>query len=355
MQAYQPALDGLRGIAVAAVVAFHVGVLPGGFLGVEWFFVLSGFLITSLLINESQRSGTVGLRSFYARRAVRLAPALVLVLVANAAHSGVTNDPLSGIFGGLLSLFYIANWFNAFGGELGPLGHVWSLSIEEQFYLIWPLAVMGVHRYAKGSRFGWIGALGLLAAVIFVASSISRWIIFQKDPQQWFDRIYYGTDTRAAGLLIGCLAAALLAAGLFERLPPHAWQFAFVVWILPISGLIVANEQSPATYVYLMPLLDLTLALGLVSLVCTTGWITSTLSIRPARYLGQISYGIYLWHLPVLVYTTDLPDGLRQGIQILLPLVLSAFTYHLVERPIQLMYKRSGGSKSAPIEKEHSE
>ena len=215
---YEPALDGVRAFAVLAVIGYHADVhsLRGGFLGVDVFFVLSGYLITALLLAEHGDAGRIDVRAFYARRARRLFPALLLVLLGVAAYSGFV--AFSGDRGAiradaLASLLYVQNWhlvwsgasyFTAFAAP-SPLRHLWSLAIEEQFYLVWPLALIALLRVARSSR-RVLGA-AIVAAALASALLMSAMYHAGSDPS----RVYYGTDTRAQELLVGALLAVLLS------------------------------------------------------------------------------------------------------------------------------------------------
>src|SRR4051812_22136823 len=213
---YQPALDGLRALAVAAVVAFHLdeGRLTGGFLGVDAFFVLSGFLITTLLVLEWRRRAGIGLLAFWGRRARRLLPALLLLMLAVAIFAAieVPTDELGRLRGdGIAGLFYVANWrfvasgqsyFDLFASP-SPFRHLWSLAIEEQFYLVWPLITLGCLRLARGR----LRVLAGVAVAGVLASTVLMAVLYQSDDPS---RAYYGTDTHAHPILIGVLLALVL-------------------------------------------------------------------------------------------------------------------------------------------------
>src|SRR3954452_6670592 len=223
---YIPGLDGLRGIAVIAVLLFHGGVTwaTGGFLGVDMFFVLSGFLITSLLLEERWRTGTIGLSHFWSRRARRLLPALLLLLAAMAAYATwvPTDTPLGALRRDVLAtLAYVSNWhFILDGGSYfarnappSPLRHTWSLAIEEQFYVLWPLLFIAVargkHRLTKLAVFIGVGIAASIGAMAYLYH-----------PGADSSRVYYGTDTRAHVILIGCGLAVLLS-GVARQRGPH--------------------------------------------------------------------------------------------------------------------------------------
>ncbi|RQX06450.1 acyltransferase family protein, partial [Micromonospora globispora] len=217
--AYQPALDGVRALAVAAVLAFHGGVaaLPGGFLGVDAFFVLSGFLITSLLLAEHRDAGRIDLVAFWGRRVRRLLPALLLVLVVVLLVSRqlMPGTELGALrWDALAALGYVANWrmanrggdYFAATGSPSPLQHTWSLGIEEQFYLVWPLLLIVLLAWAARRRR--LGVALLVILVGAVGSALAAALLFAPDA---VDRVYYGTDTRAVALLVGAALAVLLA------------------------------------------------------------------------------------------------------------------------------------------------
>jgi peptidoglycan/LPS O-acetylase OafA/YrhL len=213
---YQPALDGLRALAVAAVVAFHLDEqgLTGGFLGVDAFFVLSGFLITTLLVLEFRRHDGIGLLAFWGRRARRLLPALLLLILAVAifAWIEVPTDELGRLRGdGIAGLFYVANWRFVASGQSyfdlftspSPFRHLWSLAIEEQFYLVWPLVTLACLRLARGR----LRLLATVAAVGVVGSAVVMAILYEADDPS---RAYYGTDAHAHPILVGVLLALIL-------------------------------------------------------------------------------------------------------------------------------------------------
>lgn len=332
------ALDGLRGIAVAAVVAYHLRPewVPGGFLGVDLFFVLSGYLITSLLLEERAATGRIDLRGFAGRRLRRLLPAMVLVVVAvtlDAALHGSHAQVEQTRRHALAALGYVANWvFIADGDsyfswvvEPSTLRHVWSLAIEEQFYLVWPVTVWGAHRL--GGRRG----VGIVAGVVVVASA---WWMAARftggDPA----RVYYGTDTRAFEPLLGALLAVLLPLRATAPRWVRGWgAVAFTVWV----GAVVIVDDTWTGF-YEGGALVLAGAAGLVVLgAASPGRFAESLSRRPLVALGAISYGVYLWHWPVLIVVrrADWPAIPSDAAIVLVTLVLATVSARVVERPVR--------------------
>ena len=334
-----PALDGLRGLAVAAVVAFHVGVLKGGWLGVDLFFVLSGYLISRLLFVEYGAKGRIDLRQFWGRRARRLLPALLCVIVAVAVAERVRGrliGPAGGRWDVVGALTYTSNWVRLRGGagywsQFGPpslLEHFWSLAIEEQFYLVWPLLMVGVTRLRRG-----VSTLVLLASTL-VAGGWSL-LLFHRTLDA--SRVYMGTDSRAVALLAGATIASLAewrprSLRSFRALAPGA-----------VVGLLLAMAQMQGTRLitYQGGLLACTLAATVLMAGVANGKsiFARLLSTRPLRWLGSRSYGIYLWHWPILVgfgvagHAHKPP--LRIVLGVIVSLVVAEASYRVVEMPIR--------------------
>jgi peptidoglycan/LPS O-acetylase OafA/YrhL len=345
-----PALDGLRAAAVAAVLLYHGDITwaRGGYLGVDAFFVLSGFLITSLLLGEWQATGGIHLLRFWRRRARRLLPALFLVLgvVALFAATWAPVDTLHHLrWDAFATLGYVANWrFITSGGSYfaqfsspSPLQHVWSLAIEEQFYLVWPPAFLLLLRFTRGSRgvllgitVGLAGASALLMAVLFAPGG---------DPS----RVYYGTDTRAQSLLIGAALALVLERRQFGvtrigRTMLHASA-------VGAAGLLLwawARTADDADWLYRG---GLTATAVLVAVVITSvtaatpGPLGRLLSLRPVRWIGLISYGLYLWHSPVYVLLSRSRTGLDRpallAVRLACTVAAATLSYYLLELPIR--------------------
>jgi len=371
-----PALNGLRGLAVMGVVAYHlqIGWARGGYLGVDLFFVLSGFLITTLLLEEWVGAGRVDLVAFWGRRARRLLPALFLVvlalalyLVCNALFGGPGANgliDLSGLRGdAIATLLYVNNWHLIFAHQSyfaqfstpSPLQHTWSLAIEEQFYLVWPLVLLVLLKYG---RRGW-RRLGVTVTVVLgVGSSVLMAALFHPgvDPS----RIYYGTDTRLFDLMAGATVAFLAAA----RRQPKAPARRTLHWVGPAAAVVLAvfwvragtPGGLPTNFMFEGGFL---LCAALAALVVADarliapGWFARGLAWRPLHFVGTISYGIYLWHWPVIVYLNGARTGLSTWplnlLRIAVTLAVSTASYYLVERPIRLARPRGGVRLWAPV------
>jgi peptidoglycan/LPS O-acetylase OafA/YrhL len=343
---HYPALDGLRAIAVLAVIAYHDGYhwAQGGFLGVDLFFVLSGFLITSLLLAEFNRERHISLTGFWSRRARRLLPALLLVIlvVGIYATSIVPNNELGQLRGdGFASLFYVANWRFILSAQSyfaatefpSPFRHLWSLAIEEQFYLLWPLVFLGVTVWARRSlRFlTWLCVAGAALSVALM------WALYSSDDPS---RAYYGTDSRMHTVLIGCILALVL-----NRAPSILRSRAFlqsagIAATIAVLGAIYFVSDHTASYYHGGSVLFAVAAAVMIASVVHPGSIVAVpLSWRPLRWIGVISYGLYLWHWPVQVFMTPLRTGIDGNALNLLRLGvtfgLAIGSFYLVERPIR--------------------
>lgn len=338
-------LDGLRALAVVAIVAYHLGYpwAHGAFLAVDLFFVLSGFLITTLLIFEGRRRGTVRLRQFWIRRARRLLPAMLLTLVAVAVFTRLEVDPWtrSSVRGdGLASLFYVANWrfiaaqqgyFQVFAAP-SPLRHMWTLAIEEQFYLVWPLIFFACLRLGRGS----LKVLAALCAAGVAGSTAVMAATFEPgDPL----RAYYGTDSRAHVILLGALLAIVLAVRppgpAMERRLGIAGPVAFAALL---AGWAVA-EGTDAAYYRGGSVVHAVLVCVVIASALHRGPLRRALGIGPAAWVGRLSYGLYLFHWPVIVWLvpTRVPaDGLALDVLRVATTVAAAVaSYYLIELPVR--------------------
>jgi peptidoglycan/LPS O-acetylase OafA/YrhL len=345
-----PGLDGVRALAVLTVIGFHEGAsgLPGGFLGVDIFFVLSGFLITDLLIARYDRTGRLQLADFWTRRARRLLPALAVMLVVVTAAAAVIEPAREASLrlALLAAATYTSNWYQILhhvsyfaaisqAGAPPPFDHLWSLAIEEQFYLLWPLIVFGVIVRLDARRARVTCAL-IGAAVSALVMAI------QYTPGGDPSAVYYGTGTHASALLIG---AALALAWPLRRLAAIPAAHASRLDMAGIAGLVVLawavghfSGSDPVVYPAGLLLAALAAA-GLVAAAAGHGVIAALTSIRPLRWVGVRSYGIYLWHWPVIALGTALagPDGSSPWLWLVetgVTIALASASWRFIETPI---------------------
>jgi len=348
---HRPSLDGLRGLAVAAVVLFHFEptLVPGGFLGVDLFFVLSGFLITSLLLAERRRSGHTDVKTFWGRRARRLLPAALVTLAGIAVHAGVTATASSTLRAELASgLFYVNNWYQIMNGQSyiaifttpSPVTHFWSLAIEEQFYLVWPLLfVIAGWIVARRPRAG-RHARAIVTTVVIVATALSAgWMwylsVLLGDPS----RAYYGTDTRAFEILIGVLLALLI--GSPERVQNHAVLSGVgaIAAVSCISAMFFWSQTTDFYYRGGALLWSAGIALVIAAALPFGGPVADAFSLKPLCLLGVISYGVYLYHFPVMLWVSEASTG-QSGISLfairtVLTLAAATASFFALEAPIR--------------------
>jgi peptidoglycan/LPS O-acetylase OafA/YrhL len=341
---YRPALDGLRAVAVIAVIAYHLDRAEGGFLGVDLFFVLSGYLITGLLVAEFQRAGRIAIPEFWARRVRRLYPALLLAVAAVLAYAAFVATPLeqwSLRSDAISSLFYFANWHFIFADQSyfaqfadpSPLRHFWSLAIEEQFYLVWPAALAGLLWLRRG-RVGLLVGVIIVGAIASIAVQALLWNA--ADPS----RAYYSTFARAHELLIGALLAVYLQQRGEVRRPRLTIIVTAAAAVAVIVAFAVASDTAGSYYHGGSVLFCLAVA-ALIAGVEQRGAnpIRDALSVAPARYVGRISYSLYLWHWPVILWVTTARVGLSgvalDGLQLVLMFALASASTLFVEEPIR--------------------
>ena len=346
---YMPALDGVRAVAITAVLLDHGGFgwAAGGILGVNVFFVLSGFLITLLLLKEWSQRGTIRLLAFWARRARRLLPALFLLLAGIAVYAWLfapSGTQPSLRWDGLATLFYVGNWHQIATGQSyfaevtaqSPLVHTWSLAIEEQFYLVWPLVVLGVLKCWRSTR-----ALLVVAGVGVAASALEMALLFHPgtDPS----RVYFGTDTRAQDILMGAVVALVLAG----RGPATGRRARTALSWLAVAGAAAfvalwAATTGTGTFPYRGGFLAVAVSVALVIVGVTQdpgGLPARALSVRPLRYVGMVSYGLYLWHWPIFLVLDHARTGLEGwplfAVRVAASFAMAVLSWHLVESPIR--------------------
>lgn len=354
---YIPGLDGIRALAVLAVIAYHFSFswARGGFLGVDIFFVLSGYLITSSILPMEGNKLTVRLRQFWIRRFRRLVPAAYVMIITTFVWVMFFNKELLHTLRGdaISSIFYSSNWwfifhelsyFDSFGSP-SPLKNLWSLAIEEQFYFIWPiLLIIGLYLFKKRSK------LSIFVFFGAICSALLMGILYEPgtDPS----RIYYGTDTRSFELLIGCwlaliwpmnkLSAKNLSAKDIKNLNIIG-MISFSIFILSIY---FVDEFQALLYRGGMFLFCINAAI-LIACVCHPGsFLGKLLSLKPLCWIGSRSYGIYLWHYPIMVLGTPVheignPVYWRVGLQLVLILIIAELSYRFIEVPIRKQGFRS--------------
>lgn len=353
---YLPSIDSLRAIAVIAVIIYHIDAnyLPGGFLGVDLFFVLSGYLISSLIIKEYKSTGTVNLYNFYVRRARRLLPAvyfmITVILIIITFFNGVLlkKSYLDALFGYIYSsnwwyIFHKLDYFDSFGSQ-SPFKHLWSLAIEEQFYMFFPLIFLIFNRKSKANN----GNNKLNKNFIYVVLSlilvslIAHILLFDINN---INRIYFGTDTRAFSLLVGVVGAILYPMDkLSERTTKKdniTYSIVSLVSTLVLIGIMITTSEYN-TWLYRGGFL-LVAIIGLIIIISSGRQYTimsKLLSFKPFVFIGKISYSLYLWHFPILVVTTPVseignPNLFYVTLRIILIFLVATGSYMFVETPIR--------------------
>jgi peptidoglycan/LPS O-acetylase OafA/YrhL len=354
---YRPALDGLRGVAILAVMAFngHLAFVRGGFVGVDMFFALSGFLITCVLLQAYSQTSSIRLKDFYVRRALRLLPALFLLIACFIAYALIFQDgdrTSTTLRGVVYTVFYVANWAQVppMPPGIGLLSHAWSLSVEEQFYILWPLLLILLLKL-KNKRLV-LAILGFLTA-ISILTSVLLW-----NAGAHHLRLYFGSDVRAHELLIGCMAALLFSWGAFQQTPRlkrtlHAASGISLVAIL-LSFYLVRYDEA---FVYNggFTLVAVATTLLILDLLLFPSRLSRLFEIAPLVWIGKISYGLYLWHFPVFEISRKLFEGRLgpvpyQTAGVLATLLIAAASYYFLEQPFHRL-GRNWGSKptNAPL------
>ncbi|MGE5352654.1 MAG: acyltransferase family protein [Acidobacteriota bacterium] len=337
-------------MAILLVMLFHSGIpsFRGGFIGVDIFFVLSGFLITSLLLSEASQTGKINLKYFYMRRILRLLPALLLMLLIvtlTAQWLDLKGSANTDIASSIITLFYSANWARAFNlHQMGLLSHTWSLSIEEQFYMLWPVLLILMLKYLRRKK-------RILNIVLLL--SVFSWIlrIYMTYSGHTADRIFNGLDTRADALLAGCAAALVRSSGLWEKRASGLRSFAYAGFTFPLIILFNISWRNPNTFLWVSFLVEfLTAALILHIVSDEKSMIKKLLTMKPMVWAGSISYGVYLWHDPVFEVMRYF-DFSRLSILIsgsIVTLIIASVSYYVMEKPL-LRLKNRFQAKAVPL------
>ena len=351
---YIPGLDGVRALAVIGVLLFHGGNpwLPGGFLGVDVFFVLSGFLISTILLQQLQWRGSIDFAAFYRGRARRLLPALIAVLALSAVLvATIARDGASQFREHVVpSLFFFANWSFIFDdqsyfeavGRPSVLQHLWSLAVEEQFYLLWPLLLLFLFR--RGGRPGVARAALAIALVSTLAMAVLS-VLWNVPSAGDASRLYMGTDTHCMSLLVGAALAAVFRPGAMPRhLPPMRATALSLVGVAATAVVIAsfAWVTESSNWLYRGGFIVVAGASAvMIAVIChPAAWLGSAFAIAPLRWIGLRSYGIYLYHWPIFVVTrpnVDLPFGGTPAflVSLGLTLLVADLSYRYLEMPIR--------------------
>jgi peptidoglycan/LPS O-acetylase OafA/YrhL len=355
------ALDGLRGVAVLLVVAGHVqavlvpvvlgapdtaGPFPGGFFGVDVFFVLSGLLITSLLVREHGHRGSIALGRFWWHRALRLLPALYVLLAVSSLYAWRTDLSMETQWRSVrAALTYTSNWawkWDGFDSVFG-LGHLWSLAIEFQFYVVWPLVVLALLRLDPS---GIVLAATTAAAIALVA--VNRAVLFDQGEPALF--LYQRTDTRIDGLLIGSLLALV-----WWRRPRLVRFLAWPAWLaVPAIAYLVGTVRYPDPWLYQWGFTAMAVAIAVVvGAVISDAWLPARLlQVWPLVLVGRVSYGLYLWHLPIFEvvyrYGGDWGAPVRVAVGLVASGVATAASWKLVESPLRTYRRRDRARHATP-------
>ena len=352
---YVASLDGLRTFAVLAVIFYHMKMTwaPGGLMGVTVFFVISGYLICGLLVAEYDSTGTISLGQFWLRRVRRIIPAVLLAIAGTLVLCALFNPALFAKARADLvpSLLFYNNWWQVFrevsyfeaAGAPSPLTHFWSLAIEEQFYIVWPVFLLFLFRRRLPK-----GVIAIIIGILAVLSGTELALLY--DPTADPSRIYYGTDTRAVSLLIGALLSFVWPSTIFghRRRPAKsaAGRLAFnIMGVAALVGLItiigLTNSYMAFPYQGGIVIVSVLTALLIAALVVPNTWVARLLQTEPLVWIGKRSYGMYLWHYPIILTTAsitstvEIPWWVRLA-QIILVIALADVSYRFVENPIRM-------------------
>lgn len=347
---YVPSIDGLRALAVLAVIAYHLNFswAKGGFIGVDIFFVLSGYLITNILLTQWEKTQTLQLKTFWLRRFRRLIPAVYIMIVVVVIYSVLFHPEILKNLRGdaFASFFYVSNWwfifhdvsyFDSFGLP-SPLKNLWSLAIEEQFYLVWPVFLLGFLRWVKNPKL-------LLKIVIGLALLSAIWMTVLYDPGTDPSRVYYGTDTRAFDLLAGCALAFVWPFNRLSPVVPKRSKAALNIAgtlsiILFFAFTALVSEYQPFLYrggLLFVAIIGVTM---IATISHPASYLSRIFSFKPLRWIGTRSYGIYLWHYPIITLTTPVfevgqANIWRAILQVAATFIIAELSFRFIETPIR--------------------
>lgn len=334
-------LDGLRAISIMLVLAAHLNYLANGAIGVDIFFVISGYLITSVLLNEFSRTGKISIVSFYYRRVLRIVPAFAVLLACYVAAIAFGASPETKAQQYLAALFaatYTMNWARVLGQGSGIIGHTWSLAVEEQFYLIWPVILIGIAALSRWKQ------LLLIIGVIVVSTLWRGWLTLQAGTA---DHVFFGSDTRANELFVGCLLAFLPMSKLAGR--------ARKTWVIPVMLLLIFAATDVAWHVEFVDSLIVSASAAwlIAAMHGRDEWaLTPILAADVSVAIGRLSYSLYLWHLPIISLVFSKISGTPKILELIataLSLGAAALSYFFVEGPFLRLKRRFSNSNPGVV------
>jgi peptidoglycan/LPS O-acetylase OafA/YrhL len=342
---YFPSLEGLRGIAVLVVMFHHMETrifsvcdkFRGGFLGVDTFFVLSGFLITSILLSEREKTGKISLKNFYLRRGVRLVPAfwVYLLVVYFAGEYFLTKENFlltTDSYNYISAIAYLTNWYNITGTPTALLSHIWSLAVEEQFYIIWSSVLYLAYKEKKNNRQILKFTLGLIGVLIIIRAG-------RAFAGTEFEVLYFSTDSRMDGLLIGCVTAFVFKWKLISEefyKTKNFSHYATLCLCLSVMIFLVFAREDLALYYGGFSIFSLCVAVMILWLVKRSGtFVHRILEFRPLIWIGQVSYGLYLWHNVMFDFSrkTFVSAEAKILFGFALTFIVCAASFYLIEKP----------------------
>jgi peptidoglycan/LPS O-acetylase OafA/YrhL len=347
---YRPSLDGLRGISILVLMTYnaHVSFVRGAYIGVDIFFVLSGFLITSLLVEEWERMGKIGLKQFYVRRALRLLPALFILILVCCAYAALFQPADKAAItykGAIFTIFYSANWVQAYTLEgIGAFSHAWSLSVEEQFYVLWPLLLVGM--LGRGWR-----RRSVLVLVSLLILAAFTWRAALQHNGAAYLRLYLGLDTRADALLVGCLLGLLVSWNLLPatRRVTRTFRVLAVVSI-PFLLFVITQARAGSDYMYYGVFTLVAIAAAVLifeALGARSSVAVRVLEFPPLVWVGRLSYGLYLWNFPIFEALKEktlaqlhLPPVVSLPLRFAVVFAVASLSFYLLEKPFLRLKKR---------------